>query len=123
MRIIMKNKLEIIITQKMINDYAEASKDYNPIHIDEEFAKKSIFKSRIAHGMLTLSIVMEFLYKNFNKEWYKNSTLETRFKNPVYPNEKLIIEYELNKLSKNNKIIVKCHKENGDEVLTTILVL
>lgn len=123
MRIIMKNKLEIIITQKMINDYAEASKDYNPIHIDEEFAKKSIFKSRIAHGMLTLSIVMEFLYKNFNKEWYENSTFETRFKNPVYPNEKLIIEYELNKLSKNNKIIVKCHKENGDEVLTTILVL
>ena len=119
----MKNKLEIIITQKMIDDYAEASKDYNPIHIDEEFAKKSIFKSRIAHGMLTLSIVMEFLYKNFNKKWYENSTFETRFKNPVYPNEKLIIEYELNKLSKNNKIIVKCHKENGDEVLTTILVL
>ena len=123
MVVIMKTKLEIIITQKMIDDYAEASKDYNPIHIDEEFAKKSIFKSRIAHGMLILSIVMEFLYKNLNSEWYRSSTLETRFKNPVYPNEKLIIEYDLNKLSKNNKIIVKCHKENGDEILTTILVL
>ncbi|MBI62735.1 MAG: hypothetical protein CL775_01720 [Chloroflexi bacterium] len=122
MGVIVKTKLEIIITQNMIDDYAEASKDYNPIHIDEEFAKKSIFKSRIAHGMLTLSIVMEFIYKNFNKEWYNNSTLETRFKNPVYPNEKLIIEYDLNKLP-NNKIIVKCHKENGDEILTTILVL
>ena len=32
----MKTKLEIIITQKMIDDYAEASKDYNPIHIDED---------------------------------------------------------------------------------------
>ena len=122
MVVIMKTKLEIIITQKMIDDYAEASKDYNPIHIDEEFAKKTIFKSRIAHGMLTLSIVMEFLYKNLNSEWYRSSTLETRFKNPVYPNEKLIIEYDLNKLP-NNKIIVKCHKENGDEILTTILVL
>ena len=44
------NKLDIKITQEMINDYAEASKDYNPIHIDEEFASKSLFKSRIAHG-------------------------------------------------------------------------
>ena len=39
------NKLDIKITQEMINDYAEASKDYNPIHIDEEFASKSLFGS------------------------------------------------------------------------------
>ena len=30
------NKLDIKITQEMINNYAEASKDYNPIHIDED---------------------------------------------------------------------------------------
>ena len=62
------NKLDIKITQEMINDYAEASKDYNPIHIDEEFASKSLFKSRIAHGMLTISIIMEYLYKIYSKK-------------------------------------------------------
>ena len=61
------NKLDIKITQEMINNYAEASKDYNPIHIDEEFASKSLFKSRIAHGMLTISIIMEYLYKIYSK--------------------------------------------------------
>ena len=53
-----------LITMKQILMYADASGDYNPIHIDEEFASKSLFKSRIAHGMLTISIIMEYLYKN-----------------------------------------------------------
>ena len=57
----------------MINDYASASKDFNPIHIDENFAKKTPFKKRIAHGMLSLSIIMEYLYKYYSKDWFNNS--------------------------------------------------
>ena len=42
-------KFEIIVTQNMINDYAFASKDFNPIHIDKDFAEKSIFKMSLYH--------------------------------------------------------------------------
>ena len=45
-----KNK----IIQTNVNNYAEASGDLNPIHLDKSFAKKSIFKNTIAHGMLSL---------------------------------------------------------------------
>ena len=48
-------ELKKVITQQNINLYAEASQDFNPIHIDEEFAKKTPLGGTIAHGMLILS--------------------------------------------------------------------
>jgi len=38
------------ITDTVVRAFAELSGDYNPIHLDEEFAAKTQFKKRIAHG-------------------------------------------------------------------------
>jgi 3-hydroxybutyryl-CoA dehydratase len=49
-------KLEQIdrtITQEQVQAYADAAGDHNPIHLDAEFAAKTPFGRRIAHGMLT----------------------------------------------------------------------
>ena len=47
-----KKIYNILITQDMITKYAEVTGDYNPIHVDEEYAKKTKFGKCIAHGML-----------------------------------------------------------------------
>lgn len=44
------------ITEADIVNFAGVSGDWNRIHLDEEFAKKTPFGKRIAHGLLTLSI-------------------------------------------------------------------
>lgn len=44
------------ITETDIVNFAGLSGDFNPLHTDENFASQSIFKSRIAHGMLGLSV-------------------------------------------------------------------
>ena len=44
------------ITQKLIDDFAELSGDKNPIHIDVDYAKGTIFGGTIAHGALILSL-------------------------------------------------------------------
>lgn len=44
------------ITEADIINFAGLSADYNNMHIDEEFAKKTVFKTRVAHGMLVTSI-------------------------------------------------------------------
>lgn len=44
------------ITETDIVNFAGLSGDFNPLHMDEEFAKKTIFGKRIAHGLLGLAI-------------------------------------------------------------------
>lgn len=47
---------EFSFSQEDVANFAKASGDHNPIHLDDEFAKKTIFKRRIIHGFLGASI-------------------------------------------------------------------
>lgn len=49
------------ISEADINAFAELSGDYNPIHVDGEFARASRWGSRIAHGMLVAGLVTQTL--------------------------------------------------------------
>jgi len=46
----------VTVTSEMINAYADLSGDHTPIHVDEEYARKSDFGTRVAHGLLGLSL-------------------------------------------------------------------
>lgn len=47
----------VTVTQAMIDEYADITGDYNPVHVDREYAAKTRFGACIAHGMLTCSFV------------------------------------------------------------------
>jgi acyl dehydratase len=46
----------LTVTGAMIDKYAELSTDRTPLHIDEEYARKSHFGERVAHGLFGLSV-------------------------------------------------------------------
>ena len=46
------------ITEGDVVQYAGITGDFNPIHINSEYARESMFKERIAHGMLILSLAV-----------------------------------------------------------------
>lgn len=54
------------ITQSDIDDFADVSGDHNPIHVDDEFASRSPYGERIAHGLLTLSRMVPMLREVFS---------------------------------------------------------
>ncbi|RZI98193.1 MAG: MaoC family dehydratase [Brevundimonas sp.] len=45
----------ITCTEQRIQQFAEASDDFNPVHMDEAFAAKTAYRGRIAHGLLSAS--------------------------------------------------------------------
>ena len=55
------SELKRVVRQDRINAYAEASGDHNPIHIDPEFAAKTPLGGTVAHGMLILAYLSEFM--------------------------------------------------------------
>ena len=45
----------VTVTEERIAQFAEASDDFNPVHMDEDFASKTAYRGRIAHGLLSAS--------------------------------------------------------------------
>jgi 3-hydroxybutyryl-CoA dehydratase len=48
---------EHTVSDADVRHFADVSGDHNPLHLDEDFAKSTRFKGRIAHGMLSASFV------------------------------------------------------------------
>ena len=111
------------VTQEQVNLYAEAAKDFNPIHLDEEFARTTQFGGRIAHGMLTLAFVSEMLETAFPGAYASGGELDVKFKAPVYPGETVVTWGEVTSVKSNGEVdLVRCKagcsKQDGTEVVS-----
>lgn len=77
------------MTQEKINAYVSYAEDYNPIHTDEEFAKKTPFKGTIAPGYQSMAYISELMAREFGKGWYLAGKLDLRLTKPVRPGDTL----------------------------------
>ena len=75
------------IDQTRIELYAEASGDFNPIHLDREYAESTQFGSTIAHGMMVAAVVSEAMATAFGRLWAEDGRMKLRFRAPVYPGD------------------------------------
>ena len=97
---------KITITDKMVRDFSELVGDKNPIHLDDEYAKNSIFGKRIVHGMLLSSFFSKIIATNYPGEGSIYLKQDLNFKNPCYINDEIEIVVELDK-KENNKYYLK----------------
>ena len=103
--------------------YADASGDYNPIHIDEEFAKNSQFGRNIGHGMMVAATISELMVKNFAQAWYKTGKMKMRFKSPVYPEDEIQTSGSIKKSEQVGTATritcsVQIVRQNGDTIIS-----
>ncbi len=69
--------------------YACAVGDFNPIHVDEEFAKAAGMPSVIAHGPLTAALVIDALVSQLGAAAL--GAVDVRFRAPVFPGDTLTV--------------------------------
>jgi acyl dehydratase len=92
------------ITDAVVRAFAEFSGDFNPIHIDEEFAKTTRFGKRIAHGMISgalLSAVLGYEFKE-RKIAYLHQSMQ--FVAPVFIDDTVTATATVIKIAKINRL-------------------
>ena len=88
-------RVERLIDQDQVERYARASGDFNPVHIDNEFAKSSQFGRTIAHGMLIAASISEVMTTAFKVDWLRSGRMKLRFRAPVFPGDTIVAQGEI----------------------------
>lgn len=76
-----------VIDRPAIRLYAEITDDFNPIHIDPEFAATTPMRGIIAHGMLSLNLIWQALRATYGAAAETGARLDVRFIRPVREND------------------------------------
>lgn len=111
---------ERLVTDELVRAFAEVSGDYNPIHLDEEFAKTTRFGRRIAHGMLSGAFISAVLGYEFaeKKIVYLSQTL--KFTAPVYIGDTVTTTATVTNIREDKNIVTMetvCTKQDGEVVV------
>ena len=110
------------ITQEKINLYAEASGDFNPIHVDKSFAAKTPLGGTIAHGMLSLAYVSEMMASAFGQSWLSGGKLRAKFKEPARPGDTLTINCKVDCIERKDDVSYancnfECRNQKGEMIV------
>ena len=83
----MSRDLNKIVTDQDIALFAQVTTDHNPVHLDDSYAQKSLFEGRVAHGMLTASLISAVIGEQLpgHGSIYLSQTL--KFLAPVRPGD------------------------------------
>src|SRR5260221_10567811 len=104
------------ITSEAIEAFARASGDMNPVHLDEAYASTTTFGRRIAHGMLTASLVSAVLGNDLPGPGTVYLSQELKFKTPVNLNDQITATVELIRYRQEKRITTfrpNCKKQDG----------
>ena len=93
------------IEQADVDAFAGVTGDHNPVHVDEEFAKTTRFGRRIAHGMLTASLISSVLANKLPGEGsiYLGQTLQ--FVAPVFPGDEITARVTVKEIREGKPIL------------------
>ena len=118
LKIGMSARLERLVDDTVIRQFAEVSGDHNPVHLDEAFAKGTRFGARIAHGMLGGAFISAVLGMQLPGPGtvYLSQTLT--FRRPVKMGETVIAEATVTALQPEKaRAVLKTVARVGDTVV------
>lgn len=108
------------ITDSVVRAFAELSGDFNPIHLDDEFAAKTRFGRRIAHGMISGALISAVLGYEFKerKVVYLSQTL--KFTAPVFLDDTVTATATVANIREDKPVVTLetvCTNQKGETVV------
>ncbi len=111
-------KFTKVITEADVFKFADASGDHNPLHIDEEYARRSIFGRRIAHGILVSGIISTVLGSELPGLGTIFVELHIQFLKPVFIGDTVTATAYVMEIinPKRVRLLVACVNDRGEDV-------
>ena len=106
------------ISEADVFAFADISGDFNPLHIDEEYAKRSVFGRRIAHGILTAGIISTVLGAEIPGLGTVFVELHIKFLKPVFLGDTVTATATVMEIvnPKRVRMMVACLNQQGEDV-------
>jgi 3-hydroxybutyryl-CoA dehydratase len=107
-------------TDDDVRTFAQVSGDMNAIHLDDAYAKSTIFGRRIAHGMLTASLISAVIGNDLPGEGTIYLGQDLKFKAPVFIGDTVTATVEIVKYRAERRIMTLrtvCTKADGTVVI------
>jgi 3-hydroxybutyryl-CoA dehydratase len=103
-----------VISEVMINGFAVCTGDKNPVHLDDTFASKTVFKKRIAHGFLIGSLISSVLGNDYPGNGTIYLSQNMRFLKPVFIGDKIEVSVVVIDFTEKNWVNLKTICINQD---------
>ncbi len=115
----MTRHLRKVVTDKDIEMFAQVSTDHNPVHLDDEYARDTIFAGRIAHGMLTAGLISAVIGEQLPGHGTVYLGQSLKFLAPVRPNDMVYAEVRVIDINiSKRRVRLDCHcSVDGKKVL------
>ena len=112
------------MTQEVINKWAEVSTDFNPLHVDPDYAKNTRFGTTIAHGQISIAYLNELMTNWLGEGWICGGKLMgIRFLKPISPGDTVTAKGGVvGKTVKNGEQLLECEvfieNQSGERVVS-----
>jgi len=111
---------KFLITEHKVESFALITGDVNPIHLDQEYAKNTVFKERISHGMLVASCISNVIANDLPGPGSIYLSQNLNFKKPVFLGDMVNVVVEITKIKEEKKIMflkTQCLDDEEDIVI------
>jgi 3-hydroxybutyryl-CoA dehydratase len=114
----MRRTLSKQITDRDIDLFAKVSTDHNPVHLDDDYARGTIFKGRIAHGLITASLISAVIGEQLPGHGTIYLGQSLKFLAPVRPGDTVLAEVEVLDIDLDRcNVRLDCRCTVGDTVV------
>ena len=120
------DKIERKITEKDIDNFAKLTGDNNPVHTNLDFAKKTIFKQKVAHGFLSASLISTLIATKLPGPGSIYLSQNLKFLAPVFIDDLVIVKVTVKEIDhgkKKVKLQTECFKNEKKIISGEAIVL
>ncbi len=111
--------MEKTVTERDVQIFGESTGDLNPIHFDDDYARSTIFRGRVAHGALSIGFISAVIGMKLPGAGTIFISACTDFKAPVRIGDTVITTCTIKEIRERRQVVLDCICKIGDTIVVT----